>query len=322
MKTINEFDLNLLRILTALDHTRHVGRASELLEMSQSGFSTALARLRRSLGDELFIRSGAGMRPTPRALTLIGTARALLDQVERDVLGSTLFDPLNAELTFRLSMPGVAEAAIIPKLIQHLSTYAPHAGVRISSPESGNLHESLASGEVELAIGYFPGLEKGAFFRQRLLEHGYACIVRKGHPLVGDGMTRAVFQSLGHAVVLTSVGYTAILDKAVEQAGIRRRVILSTTNYLNLAATIEHSDLVATVPISVAMDCAKSGGFEMLPLPFPSPSISIFQYWHRRTNKEASSQWLRVQLKSLFNPRTDPYAEQQRALYGTTRAHR
>ena len=40
-------DLNLLRVLAALGQWEHVGRAAESLGMSQSGFSSALARLRK-----------------------------------------------------------------------------------------------------------------------------------------------------------------------------------------------------------------------------------------------------------------------------------
>jgi DNA-binding transcriptional LysR family regulator len=85
---MKKLDLNLLRLLVALEQTRHLGRAAEALQMSQSGLSTALARLRKQLGDELFVRSPGGMRPTPRALLLAETARTMLLQVEQDVFGS------------------------------------------------------------------------------------------------------------------------------------------------------------------------------------------------------------------------------------------
>ena len=60
-------DLNLLKVFAALAEQRSVTRAAESLGLSQPATSAALARLRRLLGDPLFVKSGAEMRPTPRA---------------------------------------------------------------------------------------------------------------------------------------------------------------------------------------------------------------------------------------------------------------
>ena len=44
--------------------------------------------------------------------------------------------------------------------------------------------------------------------------------------------------------------------------------------------------------------------------------FTMYQYWHRRTNGEPSYQWMREQIKALFNPKTDPYAINKAELYG------
>lgn len=313
---MKRLDLNLLRLLVALDQTRHLGKAAESLQMSQSGFSTALARLRKQVGDELFIRSGAGMRPTPRAQALSETARAVIAQVDQDVLGQAAFIPSTSEAQFRLSMSDVAEAMFMPTLIRHLAAHAPSASVHVVSPNAAPLHERLASGEVDLAIGYFPGLEKDSTFRQPLFAHSYACVVRRNHPVIATGLTRASYQSFGHAVLSTSARSSSMLEAAMEKQRIRRKAVLSTPNHLSLPATIAGTDLIATVPLGVAIDFTRSADLVVLPLPFRPPSFTIYQYWHRRTQREPGCQWLRSQMKSLFNAQTDPYAEQCDLLYG------
>jgi len=309
-------DLNLLRLLVALEQTRHLGRAAESLRMSQSGFSTALSRLRLQIGDELFVRSGAGMRPTPRAITLAETARAVLQQIERDVLDASSFDPRASEITFRVSMSDVAEVVFMPALIEHLSVHAPHACVEVVSPSATPLRELLAGGAADLAIGYFPGLDRAPYFRQALSTHTYACIVRRGHPVLATGLTRAAYASLGHAVVVSPARSTALLEQAIERERIRRRVVLSSPNHLSLPATIARSDLVATIPLGTAIDFARSAALVVLALPFPPPTFPIHQYWHKRTHKEPSYQWLRGQLKSLLSAESDRYAKQRQVLYG------
>lgn len=309
------FDMNLLRILVVLDQTRHVGRAAERLEMSASGFSTALMRLRRSLGDELFVRTGAGMRPTPRAQALIETARSVMQEVEQNVLGEAAFDPMLTAMTFRLSMSDVAEVVFMPTLIRHLRAHAPQATVQVVSPNVAPLRERLSGGEIDIAIGYFPGLDRDAYFRQALFSHTYACVVRQGHPVLASGMDKAAYQALGHAVVAAPTRSNALLESAIERQRLRRHIVLSSPNHLSLLATIAQTDLVATLPLGTAVDGARSGDLAVLALPFRPPSFTIYQYWHRRTQKEPGCQWLRAQIKSLFNPGANPYASHQVRLY-------
>jgi DNA-binding transcriptional LysR family regulator len=68
---IRKVDLNLLPVLDALLRHRSVTLAARELEMSQSALSSSLARLRELLGDSLFVRTGRGLLPTPRAALLL-----------------------------------------------------------------------------------------------------------------------------------------------------------------------------------------------------------------------------------------------------------
>ena len=76
-------DLNLLTSLDALLDQRSVTLAARRLGLTQPAVSHALRRLRDLLGDELLVRTAAGMRPTPRALELRPAVRAALDAADR-----------------------------------------------------------------------------------------------------------------------------------------------------------------------------------------------------------------------------------------------
>lgn len=297
---MSDFDLNLLRVVAALDQTRHVGRAADQLGLTQSGFSTALVRLRKRLGDDLFVRTGAGMKPTPRGLVIAETARNLLQHVEQQVLGLGAFEPALATTAFKVAMSDVGEVVFAPKLVQHLAAMAPLACLQVVSPNVLPLSERLAAGEVDLAMGYYPDLERDSFFRQALFKHSYACFVRKGHPVLRKGLTTSAYQSLGHAVVTTPAKSNALLEKALQRHRIQRRVAFSSPHHLGLAATVAVTDLVATVPLGTAQDVARSGDLVVLPLPFPAPVFTLYQYWHRRTLKEPALLWLRTQVKQVL----------------------
>jgi DNA-binding transcriptional LysR family regulator len=71
-------DLNLLVVFDAVFAERHISRAARRLGKSQPAVSGALARLRSLLDDPLFVRDGAGVRPTRLAKELATPVREAL----------------------------------------------------------------------------------------------------------------------------------------------------------------------------------------------------------------------------------------------------
>lgn len=324
MKTIDpldsHFDLNLLRVLTALAHTRNVTNAALALGMSQSGFSTALSRLRRRVGDVLFVRTPAGMAPTPRAQKMILVAQAVLAQVSEGVLEQPLFDPLTSQTEFRLAMADVAEVVYLPRLIQHFSVHAPHVRVTSNYLEPEALQAAMAAGSIDLAIGYYPDLHSQAFFKQRLYTHTYACLMRRGHPLDGKPMTERDYVQWGHASVASPARSNELLERFLEKRGIQRRIVLRTPHHLSLPGIVEGTDLLATVPLAAGVRFAREGGIRLQRLPFNPPEFAVQQHWHRLVHKDVRNMWLRRQIASLFDEGSDEWLGIGQALYGTEKA--
>jgi len=84
---IAAFDLNLLKVFDALWRERSVTRAGDRVGLSQPAVSAALNRLRQACNDQLFIRHGNDMVPTPRAESLADPIRAALAQLEGALTG-------------------------------------------------------------------------------------------------------------------------------------------------------------------------------------------------------------------------------------------
>ena len=86
-------DLNLLSVFQAVYRERQISSAARKLGLTQSAVSNALARLRRSFDDELFVRTGQGMQPTPMAEQLAEPIGAALAQVALALNQRSRFDP-------------------------------------------------------------------------------------------------------------------------------------------------------------------------------------------------------------------------------------
>ena len=88
-----DVDLNLLVVFHRLLQTRQVSRAAQELQLSQPAVSNALRRLRQLLGDELFVRTPTGMRPTPYAEQLAAPVAQALEALHAALNVRASFDP-------------------------------------------------------------------------------------------------------------------------------------------------------------------------------------------------------------------------------------
>lgn len=106
---IAKLDLNLLVVFHHLLSHKRVSAVGTLLGMSQPAVSSALGRLRTSLGDELFLRTQNGMEPTPYALTLAEPVAQALGALQQALNVRAAFDPARSNRSFTLAMTDVGE---------------------------------------------------------------------------------------------------------------------------------------------------------------------------------------------------------------------
>src|SRR5262245_12073665 len=122
-KRLREIDLNLLPVLRSLLETNSVARTAAALSLTPSAVSHALARLRTTLGDELFVRAPTGLVPTPRAASLVAELGAGLAALER-VIGGGAFEPRRATASFRVATTDFGARLVMPKLLALLDDQA------------------------------------------------------------------------------------------------------------------------------------------------------------------------------------------------------
>src|ERR1043165_8776455 len=104
-----EMDLNLLVVFQEVFRAGQISAAARQLDLSQSAVSNALARLRRTFGDELFVRTAAGMQPTPLAQEVYEPIAAALANVALALNRPERFDPTLSARRFTMAMTDVAE---------------------------------------------------------------------------------------------------------------------------------------------------------------------------------------------------------------------
>jgi DNA-binding transcriptional LysR family regulator len=296
---IRSIDMNLLVVFDAMIEHRSVTRAAESIGLSQPAMSAAVSRLRAWFDDPLFVKTGAEMKATPRALALARPVRSVIDTIKGDILQRPGFDAAKTDRTFTVITPDIGEANFVPRLLARISESAPDARLRTISKSRPAAAEALEAGEAELAIGYFPDLHKAGFFRQKLFDSPHVCIVRTDHPEVGAKLTLKQYMTLSHAVVQPE-GREHVYELFLQQRGLKRRVLLKLSHFMSLLPVIESSDLIATVPSDLADVCSRYANIRLVDVPIESPVIAVHQFWHRRFHKDPANVWMRGVVQSLF----------------------
>ena len=159
-------DLNLLVVFDAMVEHRSVTRAGHAIGLSQPAMSAAVSRLRALFDDPLFVRTGAEMKPTPRALELAAPVRRVIDTVRVDILQRSTFSPSTTDRTFTVITPDIGEINFLPGLLERFTGEAPQARLRAVSLPRDAAAAALEAGEADLALGYFPDLHKTGFFQK------------------------------------------------------------------------------------------------------------------------------------------------------------
>lgn len=291
-------DMKLLAVFDEIYKTRSVSRAGENLGIPQTSVSLALARLRRRFNDQLFVRTGNGMMPTPRAAMLVPQLRQALQLLQLATQQQAEFDPASSYRTFRISMTDISHLEFMPAMMNKVARVAPNVQIEVLriKADTGKL---LESGDADLAIGYMPELEAG-FYQQKLFKDGFACVVRRDHPRIDARLTQSRFKSERHVVLIAPGTGNEIVERELKRQGTQRKVALSLPTLPGVGNLLANTDLLATLPGRVAKILVNIAHVKALAPPYRFPDFSIKQHWHERYHQDPGNRWLRSMLAELF----------------------
>jgi DNA-binding transcriptional LysR family regulator len=304
IRNFSSLDLNLLRVFDEVMLERSLTRAGVRLSMTQPAVSNALRRLRETLGDELFRRNGFGVEPTAYAQTIWPTVRDALQHL-REALSPSTFEPATSERTFVLTMADITASMLMPSLMRDLHEQAPGVDIRVLPLINRDPREALQSGEVELAVGHFPGVmaeisanhlqePTARFSHQRLYDSRYVVAMRRDHPLAGRAITLDEYCAAQHLLVNFSGRAQGYVDQALAGLSRERRVILTLNQFASAARVVAHSDLLTTLPIHFVAASGMDDALWTTELPLPVPPVLVDALWCQAMDTQPAHQWLRA----------------------------
>ncbi|MCX7815398.1 MAG: LysR family transcriptional regulator [Tepidimonas ignava] len=291
-------DPRALRLLLAVLETGSFTRAAQHLGLTQSAVSHGVQRLREVLGDPLFVKSGRGIVPTARALSLAEPARELLAALQR-LAHAQAFDPARWQAEITIAANDLQRDVLVPPLLARLRTAAPGVTLRII-PSGAPTPELLRDRHAHLLLTPRPPqvhdlLQRRVFVDRWVVYHD---------PTQRPAPTNLQeYLAAEHATVVYEPRRTLALDDALLRRGVQRRIRVTVPGFAGLGALLRGSDLLATAPARLAHHLL--AGLAWGEPPLPCPPLPMYLVWHRRDHDDPALRWLRAQLVAVAAAVTD-----------------
>lgn len=283
----------LRTFLTVLEEMS-VSHAAERLGVTQSAVSHTLDKLRLALDDPLFVRSGRGILPTERAITLREPIRLILDDLKA-LTDERIFDPKRESMEFTIAANDYQRELLFPVLLREFLEEGIDVHFRFlpsGVPSAGLLRKA----QCELIITPFPP-EGGDVFQSALFQDRVVCFYdgsMRDAPKTRDEIVESNFVEVRFPD-FTSIPATLTSIKVSKL----KKPTVAVPNFGDLAAFLKGTNLITTQLSTMKLGLLKE--FSFSDLPFDNDVLTLFMVWHRRNHTDPAHKWLRHKIKEVAN---------------------
>jgi LysR family transcriptional activator of mexEF-oprN operon len=285
-----DLDLNLLRVFCVVAEAGSVTGAAARLYLTQPAVSAALRRLTDAVGAPLFVRQGRSLVLSSRGNALRAKAQQHLSALVEAALAPASFDPASSERVLRLGISDAAEAWLLPRLLRLLSRRAPRLRLVVVPVQFRSVGDALAAGSIDLAITVADALP-GSVRRQSLFWGDFVCLFDRRHAKITKRLSERVYFEHEHVIVSYNADLRGIVEDLLQKS---RRTRCSVSSFSNIAAIVEGSALLATVPRLVAKDAVeRRSALGIAELPFQLAGATTDLLWPSASDDDDACSFLR-----------------------------
>jgi DNA-binding transcriptional LysR family regulator len=288
-------DLNLLTALDVLLDERSVGAAAERLHLSQPAMSRTLGRIRRATGDEILVRSGRSMLPTPYAEQIRDEVHQLVVRAQAVFTPTTDVDLTTLDRTFTLQCNDILASALVPRLTARIAAAAPGVCLRVLGEADTNVDE-LRRGNVDVALTD-ETTHPADVCSTTVLTDRLVVIARSDLPL--DPTTMDGFAALSHVVISRRGRRRNRIDDLLATHDLTRRVAVTVPTLAMAIQAIAAGQLITVAP-ALLTEHQLVPALRTYELPMPTPEIPAVMAWHTRHERDSAHRWLRATISDTL----------------------
>ena len=268
-------ELRQLRYFVAIVDHGSLSRAALALHVAQPALTQQLRQLEEELGVQLLHRSAQGVLSTDAGKIFYAHAQAILKQVAdaRSAVTQSAERPSGA---VTLGLPHSISGALALPLLTAARAQYPAITLQLTEELTGNLHEQLRAGRINLAVLFDDG-QLQQFASTALVEEELRFICRADAPYARDAAALTLREAVGATLILPGVqhGVRPRIDSVLRAQG----MALSSVIEINSIAILKSAllaDLGATLlPTAPVLDELQRGTLRAQPVHSPAISRTV-----------------------------------------------
>ncbi|ADV33451.1 LysR family transcriptional regulator [Candidatus Blochmanniella vafra str. BVAF] len=294
---MNNFDFNLLIVLNALLENNSVNLASKKLNVTAPAISKSLNKIRILFNDQILVRSGTKLTPTPKAIALKQNIKTLVDQIETIINTHIIFEPKITNISFTIASNSSIFFALSTLLFQDIYTNAPNVFMNLVN-DSDYEDDFLRNNSIDLYLGEMRPLNPEITIRTIYISK--CCIIcRNHHPILPKN--KNIDNLLKYSFIQTKHEHLTNSDETNKLFWTERNILGITPEYITTINSVIHSNALAIIPnFILILIHALHIPVKFFDVDFDLGQRNIIQAWHSKHNQSTAHKWLRDRTKNML----------------------
>lgn len=289
----HRIDINLYPLFIAIFEQKSISKAAQLLCISQSAVSHALQRLRLQLKDELFVRSGQKMLPTPFAEQIYQPIQTALSTIQNIAIPQYDFDPSMLQ-SLKIAIHDEIEPIIFPQLVHHFSQLNLDIQFLSSKLDRKNMLADLSAQQIDFVIDLVQPYQENLQFENLIEDHFVACTLQ-------TEMDLSLYLSSPHIGVSSRRTGLLLEDIYLNRQQLSRQIFMRCQHYSTaLQVLAQYPNAILTIPHSILKHLHYAQDLKIHQLPIELPKIKMGMYWHEHVRQNPRHQFLRNEILKIF----------------------
>lgn len=293
LATFYRIDINLYPLFIAIFELKSISKSAHMLNITQSAASHALQRLRLQLQDDLFIRSGHKMLPTPFAEQSYPIIKNALHAIQSISLQKQIFEP-NMVKTLKIAVHDEIEPIIFPRIFQHFQQLNLEIQFTSIKLDRKTVVADLAAQQIDFVMDLEQNFGEKIQFQALVHDRFVACTQQ-------TKMDEATYFASPHIGVSSRRTGLLLEDIYLQRQQLNRNILLRCQHYSTALQILEqNAHAILTLPETILSDLQVGSSLNIFSVPVELPNMKMGMFWHKDLNENKRCIFLREQINAIF----------------------
>ena len=293
LRAFHGIDINLYPLFIAVFEQKSISKAAHILSITQSAASHALQRLRRQLQDDLFVRTGAKMQPTPLSEQIYPEIKRALITIQNISIPHQVFEP-KAVQSLKIAVHDEIEPMVFPKLVAHFQQFNPEIQFSSIKLDRKNIIADLAAQQVDFVIDLEQVLGEKIKF-ERLIQDQFVVCTQQTE------MSEHIYLASPHIGVSSRRTGVLIEDLYLSRKQLSRQIFLRCQHYSTALQVLQqYPTAMLTLPQNIVSHLQIEHTLHIFNVPVKLPHINMGMYWHKDLQENKRHRFLRNEISKIF----------------------